>query len=87
MKTKFTADWFEESLANACTLSHTFSVPYRKYMDDCMNALIGIVKDSDEGYRQRWIMHGNYIHVELDMAVTLEGYARNLRRIFVSMFA
>jgi predicted RNA binding protein YcfA (HicA-like mRNA interferase family) len=68
-KTKFTADWFEESLANACALSHTFSVfkkvrHYRKYMDDCMNALIGIVKDSDEGYRQGAdYALGNYIHV------------------------
>ena len=56
-KTKFTKDWLEESLANACALSYTYAAfnkdPYcMKYLDVSMNALIEIVRESDEGYKQ-----------------------------------
>lgn len=56
-KTKYTKDWLEESLANACALSYTYAAfrkdPYcKKYLDDSMNALIEIVQESDEGYKQ-----------------------------------
>ena len=56
--TKFTSDWIEESLANAYALKMAFEafskkgVYHKKYLDPCMLALIEIVNDSDEGYRQ-----------------------------------
>ena len=56
--TKFTSDWIEESLANAYALKMTLEafnkkgIYHKKYLIPCMESLIEIVKDSDEGYRQ-----------------------------------
>lgn len=56
--TKFTSDWIEESLANAYALKMTLAafnkkgIYHKKYLTPCILALIEIVKNSDEGYRQ-----------------------------------